>query len=183
MPAIRTAGFSTGARHCAIPTALVGWLIAPTNLCAVSLAALAPENTEELWLIAVLVVIASVWFVMERLSHGNQSVLMLLAASISPLCSLVSWSHHFTWLVLAGVLLAAQRRWKLAALTWLALLARGHWPVPHTNGQELNWAWWQNIVGNDYVIVTALLVLCSLPLALRRTGAYQSAAEPMSNRG
>ena len=144
---------------------------------------LAPEHAEKLWLIAVLVVIAIVWFVMERLSHGNKSVLMLLAASVSLLCSPVSWSHHFTWLVLAGVLLAAQRRWKLAALTWLALWARGHWLVPHTNEQELDWAWWQHIVGNDYVIVTALLVLCSLPLALRRAGAYQSAAEPMSNRG
>ena len=144
---------------------------------------LAPEHAEKLWLIAVLVVIAIVWFVMERLSNGNQSVLMLLAASVSLLCSPVSWSHHFTWLVLAGVLLAAQRRWKLAALTWLALLARGHWLVPHTNNQELDWAWWQHIVGNDYVIVTALLVLCSLPLALRRAGAYQSAVEPASSRG
>ena len=132
---------------------------------------------------AVVLVVAIVWFAMERLSHENQAVLMLLAASVSLLCSPVSWSHHFTWLVLAGVLLVARRHWALGALTWLALLARGHWLVPHANDQELNWAWWQHIVGNDYAIVTALLVLCSLPLALRRAGAYQSAAEPASSQG
>ena len=143
---------------------------------------LAPEHAEKLWLVAVLLVIALVWFTMERLSQENQAVLMLLAASVSLLCSPVSWSHHFTWLVLAGVLLVARRHWGLAALTWLALLARGHWLVPHANGQELSWAWWQHIVGNDYAIVTALLVLCSLPLALRRAGAYQSAVEPASTQ-
>ena len=144
---------------------------------------LAPEHAEKLWLVAVLLVIALVWFTMERLSQENQAVLMLLAASVSLLCSPVSWSHHFTWLVLAGVLLVARRHWGFAALTWLALLARGHWLVPHANGQELSWAWWQHIVGNDYAIVTALLVLCSLPLALRRAGAYQSAVEPASTQG
>ncbi|MDK8586343.1 glycosyltransferase 87 family protein [Corynebacterium kefirresidentii] len=144
---------------------------------------LAPEHAEKLWLVAVLLVIALVWFTMERLSQENQAVLMLLAASVSLLCSPVSWSHHFTWLVLAGVLLVARRHWGFAALTWLALLARGHWLVPHANDQELSWAWWQHIVGNDYAIVTALLVLCSLPLALRRAGAYQSAVEPASTQG
>lgn len=144
---------------------------------------LSPDNAETLWLIGVIVVIAIVWFSMERLSHGNQVVLMLLAASVSLLCSPVSWSHHFTWLVLAGVYLVASRRWILAALTWLALFARGHWKVPHTEDQELDWTWWQHIVGNDYVIITVLLVACSLPLALRRGGAYRSAAEPVSSQG
>jgi hypothetical protein len=144
---------------------------------------LSPDNAETLWLIGVIVVIAIVWFAMERLSHGNQVVLMLLAASVSLLCSPVSWSHHFTWLVLAGVYLVASRRWFLAALTWLSLFARGHWQVPHTEDQELDWTWWQHIVGNDYVIITVLLVVCSLPLALRRGGADRSAAEPVSSQG
>ncbi|MER0085613.1 glycosyltransferase 87 family protein [Corynebacterium sp. KPL2805] len=144
---------------------------------------LSPNNAETLWLVGVIVVIAIVWFAMERLSHGNQVVLMLLAASVSLLCSPVSWSHHFTWLVLVGIYLVASRRWILAALTWLALFARGHWQVPHTEDQELDWTWWQHIVGNDYVIITVLLVACSLPLALRRGGAYRSAAEPASSQG
>ncbi|MBK4148246.1 hypothetical protein GWO65_04540, partial [Corynebacterium macginleyi] len=142
-----------------------------------------PDTAETLWLIGVIVIIAVVWFAMERLSHGHQVLLMLLAASVSLLCSPVSWSHHFTWLVLAGIYLAASRRWLLAALTWLALFARGHWQVPHTEDQELAWTWWQHIVGNDYVIITVLLVACSLPLALRQGGADRSAAEPVSNQG
>lgn len=48
---------------------------------------LSPDNAETLWLVGVFVVIAIVWFAMERLSRGNQVVLMLLAASVSLLCS------------------------------------------------------------------------------------------------
>ena len=54
-----------------------------------------------------------------------------------------------------------QRRWCLAALAWAALLARGHWLVPHNNQLELTWAWWQHLPGNDYFIVTAVLVTAS----------------------
>lgn len=123
------------------------------------LSRIAPEHADVLWLVGCVLIVAALWWIMEH--TASEVVLVLLASSAALLCSPVSWSHHFTYLSLAAAYLVVQRRWCLAALAWVALLARGHWLVPHNNQLELTWAWWQHLPGNDYFIVTAVLVAAS----------------------
>lgn len=124
---------------------------------------IAPEHATSLWFVGCGAIVAALWWIMERTNQhsGDNVTLMLLASSAALLCSPVSWSHHYTWLTLAAVYLVLRRHWALAALTWLALLARGHWLVPYSNHRELGWSWWQQIPGNDYVVVTVSLVVAS----------------------
>lgn len=123
-----------------------------------------PEQATALWIIGCLSIVVTLWWVMERTS--SQIELVLLASSAALLCSPVSWSHHFTWLCLAAVYLTARRRWFIAGLTWLVLLARGHWLVPHGEQMELTWSWWQQIPGNDYFLLVVFLVALSCWLKL-----------------
>ena len=118
-----------------------------------------PEHADVVWLVGCVLIVAALWWIMEH--TASDAELVLLASSAALLCSPVSWSHHFTYLSLAAAYLLVQRQWYLAALAWVALLARGHWLVPHDNQLELTWAWWQHVPGNGYFIVTAVLVAAS----------------------
>lgn len=120
------------------------------------LSRIVPEQATTLWVLGCIAIVALLWWLMEHTS--SQVELVLLASSAALLCSPVSWSHHFTWLCLVAVYLTARRHWFLAALTWLTLLARGHWLVPHNEQLELTWSWWQQIPGNDYFLLVVLLV-------------------------
>ena len=133
-----------------------------------------PEQASAAWLLACVGVVALLWWIMYRISaqleHGvlahNQALgdveLLLLASSAALLCSPVSWSHHFIWLVLAAAFFSARRHYWAAGITWFVLLARGHWQVPSTNYQELAWSLWQQIPGNDYLWLSFGLILLAL---------------------
>ena len=144
------------------------------------LSRIVPEQATDLWIIGCLIIVVTLWWVMERKS--SQIELVLLASSAALLCSPVSWSHHFTWLCLAAVYLTARRRWFFAGLTWLVLVARGHWLVPHGEQLELTWSWWQQIPGNDYFLLVVFLVAlsCLLKLTPAEEGSFFRRLAPIA---
>ncbi|WP_246023640.1 glycosyltransferase 87 family protein [Nocardia yunnanensis] len=116
-----------------------------------------------LWLVcsAIAVALAAVW--MKRLLDAGATVaaLMVNAAAVL-LVSPVSWSHHWVWiapaLLVAADAVARGRRdpWFLGA-TGLAVImfAIGPmWLLPHNGDRELTWSWWQQLLGNSYVLFT-----------------------------
>ncbi|WKD58148.1 Polyprenol-phosphate-mannose-dependent alpha-(1-2)-phosphatidylinositol mannoside mannosyltransferase [Corynebacterium capitovis DSM 44611] len=119
-----------------------------------------PDAPHALWIAGVVVIIAVLWVVMERVARrtDNDVVLVLLASSAALLCSPVSWSHHFVWLSLAAVVLTALRRWVIAGVTWVILMACGHWWVPPHHSPTDHWNGWQQIVGNDLFYLTVFLI-------------------------
>lgn len=82
----------------------------------------------------------------------------LAALLVSP----ISWSHHWVWAgpaLLAFVYLGSMT-WRLVAAGGLAMfLAAPQWWFPHGGDHELNWAFWQQVVGSSYVIYAAGVLL------------------------
>nr|WP_275402614.1 glycosyltransferase 87 family protein [Streptomyces sp. SID13031] len=121
-----------------------------------------------LWQVVVLVtVIAGLWLSRLLWRRGEQLAAVSTTAVIGLLCSPVSWSHHWVWVLPLGVsLLTATklgRRYPLpTALTWFALFALAPiWWPPRGDNQELSWNSVQILAGNSYVwlSLTAALLL------------------------
>ncbi|WP_460722461.1 glycosyltransferase 87 family protein [Nocardia heshunensis] len=116
-----------------------------------------------LWLIlsVVAIALAAVW--MKRLLDDGETVaaLMVNAAAVL-LVSPVSWSHHWVWvapaLLVAADAVARGRRnpWFLSAVGLaVVMFAIGPmWLLPHNGDRELTWNWWQQLIGNSYVLFT-----------------------------
>ncbi len=125
-----------------------------------------------LWLVlsVAAVALAALW--MKRLldSGANVAALMVNAAAVL-LVSPVSWSHHWVWiapaLLVAADAIARGRRnpWFLGAVgAAVVMFAIGPmWLLPHDHDRELTWNWWQQLVGNSYVLFTlAVFVVAAL---------------------
>ncbi|WP_327112171.1 glycosyltransferase 87 family protein [Nocardia sp. NBC_01730] len=107
------------------------------------------------------VALAAVW--MRRLIGAGATVAALLVnAAAVLLVSPVSWSHHWVWIapalvVTADTMVRGRRGPRListvAAFTVLLLIGP-HWLLPHSTDRELDWAWWQQIIGSSYVLAT-----------------------------
>ncbi|WP_324189053.1 glycosyltransferase 87 family protein [Nocardia cyriacigeorgica] len=128
-----------------------------------------------IWISLSLVAIglAALW--MRRLIEAGASVaaLMVNAAAIL-LVSPVSWSHHWVWvapalLVTADAIARGRRNPLLigavTAMTVMFLIGP-HWLLPHEADRELDWSWWQQIIGSGYVI-TAFAVFVVAVLTYR----------------
>ncbi|MGK8555073.1 glycosyltransferase 87 family protein [Nocardia gipuzkoensis] len=109
----------------------------------------------------VAVALAAVW--MRRLidAGANVAALLVNAAAIL-LVSPVSWSHHWVWIAPALVITAdlmvrgarSPRVIGAVAACTLLFLIGPHWLLPHSRDRELDWAWWQQVIGSSYVLVT-----------------------------
>jgi alpha-1,2-mannosyltransferase len=119
-------------------------------------------------------------------ARGAELVGVLLTAGVGLAVSPISWTHHWVWVlpvvaVLADRVLRSTRRpvWSLALAGYLALTlawpvtvtADGHlsahagrlpyglvWLVPHMDGQEFHWNWWQTAVGDSLLIGNLVLL-------------------------
>lgn len=141
------------------------------------------EQSSLPWLILMLITLVTIIFAMIQVERHARMVgqpaqlgLALIASLIALLCSPVSWSHHWTWLLLWAVALWSvaylSRRSQtrvyqrtvvtLASATTLLVLLRPHWLVPHTNNQEHDWSFWAHLVGNSYVILALIFVLSAV---------------------
>lgn len=116
-----------------------------------------------LWigLAAVAVALAALW--MHRLLAAGAIVPALLVnAAALLLISPVSWSHHWVWiapalLVLADLIARGNRSRPMLLGTGafaLLFLIGPQWLLPHAKDRELDWTWWQQILGSSYVLVT-----------------------------
>src|SRR5690606_22129194 len=139
-----------------------------------------------LGLAAVAVTLAAIWM-HHLISAGAHAAALLVNASAILLVSPVSWSHHWVWVapaLLLAVDVIVRRRaggvpwrrfaWVTGALTVLFLIGP-QWLLPHSDDLELDWAWWQQIIGRGYVIV-AFAVLAVAACTYRPAAASSTAS-------
>jgi alpha-1,2-mannosyltransferase len=112
--------------------------------------------------VVLLVVFLAVRGARNAVAMGQDALAMLVVASAALLLSPVSWSHHWVWAAPAVVLALAILRGLLRIATTGALVVvfgtGPHSLLPVTGDRELQWSWWQHLVGNSY-LWTALAFL------------------------
>ncbi|WP_165857965.1 glycosyltransferase 87 family protein [Corynebacterium alimapuense] len=141
-----------------------------------------PEQTSSSlpWLVLVILALATIITAMvlvERTARNTDASpdlgLVLLASLAALLCSPVSWSHHWVWLVPFAVALAiaawhapkgTYRRlaFFLATGVTAVMLIGPHWLLPRTNDVEYDWPWWTQLLGNSYLVVAILILISAL---------------------
>ncbi len=115
------------------------------------------------WIVLSLVAVALAAMWMRRLLADDRvcAAVVVNAAAVL-LVSPVSWTHHWVWaapaIAIGAVAVADGRRGRgfVAALAFgaaLFYLGPQWWP-PHEEDRELAWSWWQQILGNGYVLFT-----------------------------
>ena len=113
---------------------------------------------------------------MRRAFGADQVVLALgLNAVAELLCSPISWSHHWVWVVplflSLGVLGWRTRAWPAIALdlAGLMLFCLGpQWWFPKARDRELHWALWQKIVGSAYVYYGIAVLIVAVVIRYHR---------------
>jgi len=146
-----------------------------------------------LWAVGALVLAAGgLWLSRTLWRHADRLAGLSVCALIGLLCSPVSWSHHWVWVIPLGTALLTSTRAGRAhpiwtASTWfgLFLLAPIWWPPDH-NDRELAWSVADQLPGNAYPIA-ALVAAALLISGLRPAGpsgdrAARRAADPRSPR-
>jgi len=111
-----------------------------------------------LWLALSVVVIAAACVGMRHaLAVGDAYLALVLNAFAILLVSPISWSHHWVWAVPALLCLAISAR--RLAVAGLVLFAVGPqcW-LPQGDNRELNWAPWQQILGDSYVLCAIAVI-------------------------
>src|SRR5215472_174292 len=113
-----------------------------------------------LWLALCLLVAALAVTGMRAALHvGQVTYALLLNAAAGLLVSPISWSHHWVWAApalltcLSGTKPKRRRPPALAVLALLTFAIAPHWLLPFGGGRELHWSWWQQAVGDSYVLI------------------------------
>lgn len=121
-----------------------------------------------LWLVgSVLFVAAIAWAMHRLLSVGAAPAALILNALIALICSPISWSHHWVWLIPALIVTGTAARGRramlaLSAAIAAAILAAPHWLLPTNDGRELGWPLWALPLGNSYLVLALLLLCCAI---------------------
>lgn len=122
---------------------------------------LSPGLTQACWLLLSVAVLALAWQGARRAGEPVTALLVVAAAGL--VVSPVSWSHHWVWIVPALVAWAVRvgrdRRQVAALLLTTAVFAVGHRYLPFGRDRELDWSWWQHLLGNSYLLA-AVAFLC-----------------------
>lgn len=135
------------------------------------------QNTVEIiWMAAVVLCLVGVGFAMFRaVKAGAPHGALLLNSLIALLCSPVSWSHHWVWLVPLTVAFAASA-WQqrqtapataatsavLAALSMIPMLVPTFWNMPYDSEAAPDWPLLLQPSGNSYVVVAIAIVIVSI---------------------
>ncbi|GAA1115345.1 glycosyltransferase 87 family protein [Kribbella jejuensis] len=109
-----------------------------------------------LWIgTVVLTAVAGLWLSRALWLAGRRLAAVSVCGLISVLCSPVSWSHHWVWVLPLGISLAAcfdgRRRLVAAGLWYLAFVVAPIWWPPRRDNRELHWNLWQQLAGNAYL--------------------------------
>lgn len=137
------------------------------------------------WLLVVLVtVLGGLWLTQDLWLRGEQLASLSVCALIGLLCSPVSWSHHWVWLIPLGIALLSStglgRRYPVpVAATWfgLTILAPIWWP-PRGDERELSWNFGEILAGNAYLILSLAAALL-LALGSRSSQPSSQPAQPV----
>ena len=116
---------------------------------------------EPVWFAAAAAVLALTVVLLPRLRDDLTALVATAVAGL--LISPVSWSHHWVWIAPALVLLKGRVRIAVAAV----FAVGPHWLLPTAGDRELEWTWWQHLVGNTYVWL-GLAFLCWCCVRARR---------------
>jgi alpha-1,2-mannosyltransferase len=137
-----------------------------------------------IWFGLVLVtVVAGLWLCRVLWLRGQQLAAVCVCALIGLLCSPVSWSHHWVWIIPLGVsvLTVLAPRWRIPfGVLWFGLftIAPIWWPPNHDN-RELDWPVADQFPGNAYLIA-ALVAVILLAVSRQRVRADpQVVREPL----
>ena len=119
------------------------------------------------WLGISAVVIAAACVGMRRaLAGGDKHMALVLNALAILLVSPISWSHHWVWALPALLCLALSAR-RLAAAGWVLFAVGPQCWLPQGGNQVLDWAPWQQILGDSYVLCAVAVIgwfaYCALP--------------------
>ncbi|WP_448221756.1 glycosyltransferase 87 family protein [Gordonia iterans] len=139
-----------------------------------------------LWLAlsVIAVALAAIW--MRRLlADGDVLTALLVNAAAILLVSPVSWTHHWVWavpaLVVAVAALAHRNRGPgfAAAVAFAVVLfyVGPHWLLPSRKDRELDWGWWQQLIGGLYPLFTFGVLIAGATWALRSAPAAPRAGE------
>jgi len=124
-------------------------------------------TTERLaWMIGAALVVALAWAGMKHAERRGDIVLLLgLNGLAALLASPVSWTHHWVWLLPLGLALwtrTDRAGWRvLAAFGASLMLLRPMWWLPREADRELDWALWQQVPGNAYVLFGVAVLLAA----------------------
>lgn len=118
------------------------------------------------WLIGVALVVGLAWVGMKEAHRGGDMVLLLgINGLVAPSASPVSWTHHWVWLLPLGLALwtrTDRAGWRvLAAFGASLMLLRPMWWLPREADRELDWAPWQQVPGNAYVLFGVAVLLAA----------------------
>jgi alpha-1,2-mannosyltransferase len=109
--------------------------------------------------LSLLAVVLAVKGANKALSCGRNLLALTCIALCGLLASPISWSHHWVWIlpavyVLATMGLRERKLWPLllSVLGLFIAAAQPEWWLPNGAYRELGWTWWQQIVGNAYVL-------------------------------
>jgi alpha-1,2-mannosyltransferase len=123
-------------------------------------------------LVVAATVLASLYLIRLLWLRGEQLASVSVCGLMGLLCSPVSWSHHWVWILPLGISLVgiAHGRWRIIlSVGWFGLfmLAPIWWP-PRRGNQELSWTFLQHVEGNAYLWLS-LAACVFLAVATRRT--------------
>ncbi len=120
-------------------------------------------RTEEYawFLVSALVICLAYRGARRCVAHEDLSCAVAVVAACQLLISPVSWSHHWVWAAPILLVLAAQvtrtgsRRKIAGAAALIAVFLMGPLLLfPVNGGREMRWFWWQNLIGDAYMLVT-----------------------------
>ena len=99
--------------------------------------------------------LAGLWLSRGLWLAGRRLAAMSVCGLVGVLCSPVSWSHHWVWVLPLGVSVAAcfdgLRRLLAAAVWYLAFVVAPIWWPPNHDNRELGWNLWEQLTGNAYL--------------------------------
>lgn len=119
------------------------------------------------WLaLSAAVVLVAVIGLRRAIAAGEPALALSVNAVAALLISPISWTHHWVWAAPALISLAVTGRrhsWRggvAAACAGLACFeVSPMWLLPHGANAELGWAWWEQVIGDTYVIFGAVVLV------------------------
>ena len=139
--------------------------------------AMSVKTEEHLWFGLSMIVIGLAYLGARRaIERGDTVCALAVVAACQLLISPVSWSHHWVWIApmllpFAIQIIRGRERLKIAGLALLTLVFLIGplllFPVDH--GLEMHWGWWENVIGDAYLLITLSFVVWAA--ATRRTRA------------
>ena len=147
--------------------------------------AMSVKTEEHLWFALSMVVIGLAYLGARRAIRREDPVCALaVVAACQLLISPVSWSHHWVWIApmllpFAIQIVRGRDRLKMAGLALLTVvfLIGPLLLFPTNNGLEMHWGWWENVIGDAYLLITLSFVVWAA-VSRKNKPAGQSAPLP-----